>query len=456
MTSEEFYELAINAVKRKKFDQARDYFLKSLAKDPENIESRKGLHVLALSQFDGKATKALLSGWPILAKLFMAKMQKKYDEGLILGEEFLCKNPKHKWTLQQMLEFSEAKEYKKSVCFYHIVLAESCPEDASVVVDAADYLSMEGSAENFDKAVAMMTQLCNVYPDDADLSSDRNRVEARRVTQNLENAKNQSDVLKDKDAAKTLEAESQQIKTADDLEAAIIRAQSRDIKENSARSKEVLADLLFRKGDVLQSIELLEASIVLDPNNQSVYSRLGDAKIKFLADQLTHIEDREKTGGLVGVELQDLKERIKEKRRELQESKFNEYNRRLKVNPNDMKTRYELGVLSFKAKEFDQAIQQFQKAVQDARLSFRSSQYLGHCYKYKGLFDMAIREFDNAAKKPGANASERMGVLYEAADCYEKAGKLPEALDLFKSILEKDFGFKDVVSKVEALQKKIS
>ena len=456
MTSEEFYELATNAVRRKKYDQARDYFIKSLEKDPENIESRKGLNVLALSQFDGKGTKALLSGWPILAKLFLAKMKKKYDEGLILGEEFLCKNPKHKWTLQQMLEFSEAKEYKKSLCFFHVIIAEACPEDADVVVDAADFLSLEGSLENFDKAVAMMTQLCNLYPDDADLSTDRNRIEARRVTRNLENAKNQSDVLKNKDVAKTLEAESQGIKTADDLEAAIVRAQTRDIQENSARSKEVLADLVFRKGDVLKAIELLEASIALDPNNQNVFSRLGDAKIKFLADQLTHMEDREKTGGLVGVELQDLKLRIKEKRKEMQETRFNEFNRRLKVNPNDMKTRYELGVLSFKAKEYDQAIQQFQKSVQDARLSFKSSNYLGHCYKNKGLFDMAVREFDSASKKSGANASERMGVLYEAADCYEKAGKLTEALDLYKSILEKDFGFKDVVSKVESLQKKIS
>jgi tetratricopeptide (TPR) repeat protein len=280
MTTEEFYELAANAVKRKRFTQARDYFIKCLEKDPEFVEARKGLRAVAINQFDGKEMSALLSGFPILLQMLLAKVKKNNDQGLILGEQFLYKNPKHKWTLKQMISFAEGKEYMATLCHLHTVLADLCPEDADIVVEAADFLSDEGSVDNFEKAVGLMTQLCNVYPEDTDLSTDRNRIEAKRVVRKLENAQNQSDVLKDKDAAKNMEEESQQIKTADDLENAILRARSRDEKELTARSKEVLADLLLRKGEVLEAIEYFQASIELDPNNQSIYARLGDAKFK--------------------------------------------------------------------------------------------------------------------------------------------------------------------------------
>jgi tetratricopeptide (TPR) repeat protein len=364
----------------------------------------------------------------------------------------LSKVPNHKWTLSQALAFSEKLELVKAQGHFHTVLAEGNPDDADLVIDAADYLSDQGDPESFEKAVQLMANLTNAFPDDTDLSSERNRIEAKKVVNKLENAEDQTDALKDKDAAKKLEEESQQIKTADDLEKAIARAQERETAEpESARAKEVLADLLFRKGDLLEAIEKYKESIEIDPNNQSVQARLGDTQFKVIQDQIKNMEDR--LPNLEGTELEDLKARLTEKKKDLRDTRLNEYSRRLKVNPNDLKTRFELGGLFFQAKAFDKAIQQFQRSVQDARLAFRSSQYLGHCFKNKKLFDMAITEFTNASKRPGANASDRLNVLYEMAICHELAENKAEALAAFKAILEKDFGFKDVASRVEALQK---
>ena len=452
MTAEEFYELAANAVKRKKFKQAKGYFIKALVKDPEYIEARRGLRAVSMSEYNGKAFPALMSGLSDLIQVFMCKMKKNHDEGLLAGQKFLSTLPVHTWTLKQMVSFAEAKEYKETQSYFYSLLVEVNPEDADIVLEAADYLSDLGKPEHYEKAVKMMSVLCQAYPDDADLSAERNRIEAKKVMEKFENAENQADVLKDKDAAKNMEAESQQIKTADDLEKAIERALSAEKKDpESARAKDVLADLYFRKGDLLEAIKKMEESIALDGNNQSVQARLGDAKIKLIADQVTAMEERLPT--LDGAEKEDLETRTKTKRKELQDFKLNEFGRRLKINPNDLKTRYELGALFFGARAFDKAIQQFQRSVQDARLSFKSSQYLGHCYKHKKLFDMAVKEFLGAVKKPGATASDRLSAQYEAAVCFEADQKPSEALDLFKSILEKDFGFKDVAARVEALQK---
>jgi tetratricopeptide (TPR) repeat protein len=405
-----------------------------------------------MTEYSGKAFPALMSGISDLIQVFMCKMKKKHDEGLVAGQKFLSILPVHTWTLKQMIDFAEAKEYHATQSYFYTLLVEANPEDVNIVLEAADFLSDQHSPELYEKAVNMMAVLCQAYPQDTDLSGDRNRIEAKKVVDKLENAETQADVLKDKDAAKNMEAESQQIKTDDDMDKAIERALSAEKKDpESARAKDVLADLYFRKGDLLTAIEKMEESIALDGNNQSTQSRLGDAKIKLIADQLTVMDERLPSMA-DGAEKEDLESRIKTKRKELQDFKLSEFGRRLKINPNDLRTRFELGTLFFGARAFDKAIQQFQRSVQDARLSFKSSQYLGHCYKHKKLFDMAVREFLGAVKKPGATASDRLGAQYEAASCYEADGKSSEALDLFKSILEKDFGFKDVAARVEALQ----
>jgi tetratricopeptide (TPR) repeat protein len=451
MTGEEFYELAANAVKRKKYKQAKGYFMKALGKDPEYVEARRGLRAVAMKEYGGKAFPAVMSGLSDLIQVFVCKLKKNNDDGLVAGQKFLNACPVHSWTLKQMITFCELQEYPKSQSYFYGVLAELNPEDADLVIEAADFLANSGELELYEKAVGMMAQLCKAFPDDSDLAAERNRIDAIKMLNKVENAKTQADVLKDKDAAKKMEEESQQIKTADDLEKAITRALEREKAEpESARAREVLADLYSRKGDYPLAIQKFEESIELDPNNQNVQARLGDIRIKQVAEQVSSMEKR--TDQLSGAEKDDHVARIKGKKKDLQDLKLSEYGRRLKINPNDLKTRFELGSLFFSARAFDKAIQQFQRSVQDARLSFRSSTYLGHCYKHKKLYDMAIKEFVGATKKAGASASDRLSAQYEAAICYEADGKSSEALDLFKAILEKDFGFKDVAARVEALQ----
>ena len=91
----------------------------------------------------------------------------------------------------------------------------------------------------------------------------------------------------------------------------------------------------------------------------------------------------------------------------------------------------------------------------DAKLAFSSSTHLGQCFKAKKIYDLAIKEFENAGKKPGVSAGDRLNVLYETANCYEEMEKWPDALAIYKKILEKDFAFRDVSTKVDEIQNRI-
>lgn len=454
MTNDEIYEFAANAVKRKKFSQAIDYFLKILKDDPEYIEARRGLRIVEVNQFNGKKVPALLSGLHLLAKIVFFKLKKDYDNAILACEDFLKLDPTHLWTLKQMATFAIEKEYSKTARFTYESLAELAPMDAGIVIEAADYLSDLGEPDAYEKANTMMSALSSADPTNTDLSQEQSRIAAKKSVNKFETAKTTTDVLKNKDQAKELEEESQEIRTEDDLDKAIERALERTKEDpKNARHQETMADLLFRKGKLMDSLKYYENAVKYDPNNQSVLARLGDTKIKILSHQILKMEKRLTT--LKGNEEQELKQRIKANKKKLVDQKLAEYSRRLKVNPNDMPTRFELGCLYFNSKAIDKAIQQFQKSVVDAKLSFKSSQYLGHCFKAKKLYDIAIKEFYAAAKKPGANTKDRLNVQYEVGNCYLEINKVQEALDVFKKILEKDFGFKDVADQVESLQNKL-
>jgi len=450
MNSEELYELATNAVRRKQFKQAKGYFIKAITKEPDNIKLWQGLRTVSHKEYDGKAMAAVMSGFSTLFQIFLNKTKKNHEDGIIACARFLCLNPKHLWTLKQLLSLAEASENLNLQAFAHQSIAEVTPEDANLVIEAADFLSDQGDVELYEIAVKIMASLCEAFPDDTDLSGERNRIEAKKVVNKLSNADNKTDVLKDKDAAKKLEEESQQIRTSDDMDRAIERAIAREKEDpDSPRSKEVLADLLLRRGDFDASISKFDEAIKIDPNNQNAQNRRGDAMIKKVESQIAIMNQKLK--GLDGDDAVTLKERIKTHKKKLRETKLEEFTRRLKINPNDLSTRFELGTLYFNAKSWDKAIQEFQRAVQDARLAFRSNVYLGHCFKQKKLYDMAINEFSNASKRSGGSKTDKLNVQYEIAQCYESDDRKPEALDVYKSILEKDFGFRDVAARVETL-----
>lgn len=450
MNSEELYELATNAVRRNQFKQAKGYFVKAIGKDPDNTKVWQGLRTVSQKEYDGKAMGAVMGGFSTLIQIFLNKVKKNHDDGIVACAQFLCLNPNHTWTLKQLLAMGENGEFMNLQAFAHQCLAEGNPENADLVIDAADFLSDQGDLELYEKAVAIMATICEAFPDDTDLSGERNRIEAKKVVNKLSNAENKTDVLKDKDAAKKLEEESQQIRTADDLAKAIERAIAREKADpENPREKEVLADLLMRRGDFDASITKYDEAIAIDPNNQNAQNRRGEASIKKVENQISVMEKKAK--GMEGEDAETIKGRIKAHKKKLRETKLSEFTRRLKINPNDLTTRFELGTLYFNGKGFDKAITEFQRSVQDARLAFRSNVYLGHCFKQKKLYDMAIKEFTNASKRSGGSKTDKLNVQYEIALCYENDERKAEALDVYKSILEKDFGFRDVAARVEAL-----
>jgi tetratricopeptide (TPR) repeat protein len=455
MTSDETYELAANAVRRKQYKKAINYFSKLLKKDPEYIKARRGLRAVQVTVVEESKIPAVLKAPHLFIKMKMLMAKKKYDETIVACEEFLNRDPANISALRTLLKCATELEYHQTAMFTHESLAELNPSDANIVIEAAEYLSDLGTKEGYDKANKLMTNLVNLDPEDTDLSAYQGKIAAKKSINTIETAQNTSDVLANKDEAKELEQETQEIRSDDDLGLAIERAIKRDEEDpDNPRHKETVGNLLFRKTDYLKAAEYFKTAIELDENNQNAHARLSDTKMKILEIQISKMVKRKAKMKEIDEKKQQ-SQRIKVARKKLIDLKHNECKRKLKVNPNDLGARFDMGELFFSLKKIDLAIQQFQRSCQDANLSFKSCEYLGHCFKTKKLYDMAIKEYNNAYNKPGVKSNDQLNVLNEIGDCYVETKKLPEALDIFKKILEKDFGFKDISEKVQQLQEKL-
>lgn len=452
-TSDELFRSAADAVKRKKFSQAVSYFEQILEADPEYIDARKGLRAVAKAGGGENKFMAMISGSPILAKIQFAKSKKNFAEGIKLCEQYLQKDPGNAWVMHAEALFASELKYVKTASFCYENLAEMKPDNVDQVIEAADFLSDMGTPEGFEKANSIMNSLANRYPDDIDIRSDQSRIAAKKTLGHYEKAKTTKDILMDTKKAADLEDESQEIRTDEDLDKAIKRAEERMQKEpDSSRHTETLADLYTRKGKFRDAIDMLTRAIELDQNNENTKTKLGDVKMKVVTLQLANMEERLKEAD--EAEKRQLQDKIKAGRQKLKDLKLQEFTRRLRVNPNDMRTHYELGQMMFLGKEYEKAIQHFQKSVADARLSFMASKQLGMCFKAKAIYDLAISTFQEAMKKPSATAINRLEVQYEMGICYMESGKKDDALAIFNNILEKDYGYKDVAQRVAELQGK--
>lgn len=449
---DDLYALAGNSVKRNKIKQAKRYFRDILKIEPDHINSRKALRALYLKSA-GPSDKylAIFKGAPLLLKMAMAKSKKKFDEGLAAAEAYLELDPNNNNAILSAARFAAKLELREAAKYYYEIIAERFPKDKQKIIEAADYLSDLKEPESFKRANELMENLVNANSKDLDLRSEQNRISVKMTLDTYENAENSSDIINDIEDTKKQQEENEGIRSSADLEKALKKAYIREEEEpDNVRHKEAIAKLLMQKGDTKEAIDYFDKAIKIDSSNQTLQELRADAAIKLLEKRAAVMKKRARSAE--GADKEALKKKLRATLKKLKETKMTEFQRRIKVNPNDLRARYDLGVMYFEAKKIDPAIQQFQRAVIDPKIAFKAATMLGNCFREKKMFDLAITQFKDASTRSGLNSADKLNLQYEIGKCQIETGQKQEALDTFKRILEKDYGFRDVAKIVESLQ----
>src|SRR5207244_11952448 len=100
-----------------------------------------------------------------------------------------------------------------------------------------------------------------------------------------------------------------------------------------------------------------------------------------------------------------------------------ETKKQLERNPTDLQLRFELGEHLVNAQRFREAVPELQRARQNPNARLKAMNLLGVCYRELGMLDMAMKQFEDAAKEILSMDPMKKEIVYNLGIVYEKMGQ---------------------------------
>jgi tetratricopeptide (TPR) repeat protein len=111
--------------------------------------------------------------------------------------------------------------------------------------------------------------------------------------------------------------------------------------------------------------------------------------------------------------------------------------------------RYELGEYLTNAGQYRDALPELQRAWQNPNARLKAMNLLGRCYRELGMFDLAVKQLEDAAKEMLTMDAVKKEIVYNLGLVYEQIGQAEKYIGAMKRIYESDYGYRDVAARVE-------
>jgi tetratricopeptide (TPR) repeat protein len=138
---------------------------------------------------------------------------------------------------------------------------------------------------------------------------------------------------------------------------------------------------------------------------------------------------------------------------EMNQFVFDDLSARVQRYPNDLKLRFELGLLYFKYEYFDEAIGQLQLAQRSPKERVEALYYLAKCFAKKGQRDMAVMQLETANDQLPIMDDLKKKVMFELGVLAEESGDYEKAFSFYKDVYGADIGFEDIGVRMERIYK---
>ena len=118
----------------------------------------------------------------------------------------------------------------------------------------------------------------------------------------------------------------------------------------------------------------------------------------------------------------------------------------------DYDTHYNLGIAYKEMGLIDEAIGEFQLASKDPKRAVECASMLGLCFLEKGMPQLAIKWYRKGLEMPEITEEEHIGLLYDLASAYQEVGDTENAQRAFMEVYGMNSNYRDIVTRIKALE----
>jgi tetratricopeptide (TPR) repeat protein len=416
------YQKGLLASQSRNWDYAIALFYAVLEIAPDNAPARTNLRLAEFQKFDTIKFKFLAKIASRIFKIFpliKAKMlwHKKNWVGVMQElEKPLRVYPKNINILKWLAESAEKAELLETVCGIYETMYILKPGDITILKKLGKNYhalkQMDKARTYYEKAVAIAPMDYEARKGMQDLAA------LGTIEKGWEEKGTYRNKIKDEKQADIFEKEARLIRTNEETQILIKDLEQKLAAEpNNIPLIKKLADLYLSIEDYDKALSLYDSIKISDPEIRKEIFNIKMAKLKDSPELLKKLM------------FEDTKLRVKE---------F----------PAHLPLRYEMGTVYMENGMLNEAIGEFQQSVKDPKHKTLSLNNLGVCFYKRGIYDLAINQFQKAINELYEWDELKKDVVYNLGIVYEAMGSKEKAVTEFKKIYEQDIHYKDISKRI--------
>ena len=446
---------SVAAIELRNFGYAISLLQGILKQEPQFLTGRQLLRRTEVTKSkSAKKSFFNISTAPLAVMKAQREIKRDPKHAIEMLEGVLEEEPYNRQANLALKEAAVAAGWPEIGVFALRTLLEENPRDVKVLHELGRLYHELGES---DREVEIYNRISEINPLDAEalrLGKDAS-AHASMKSGGWTEAESYRDLIKDKEAAISLEQQSRMRLTGESLDQQIAETYARH------KSDPTNIDLARRLGALNEQKEDFEAAVgwyqyaadLTKGADAGLVRKVSDLKIKRLDREIAVDEEFLSTHD-AGHELYEKKsEGLKTAKKNRAEILLVDARNRVERNPTDLQLRFELGEHLVNAEHFREALPELQRARQNPNARLKAMNLLGCCYGELGMLDLATKELEEASKEILSMDVMKKEILYNLGLVYERMGEREKSLACMKQIYQADYGYKDVAKRVESSYK---
>ena len=443
---------AVAAIELRNFGYAVSLLQGILKQEPQFLTGRQLLRRTEVTRLKAAKKKFFnVSTASVAVMKAQREMKKDAKRAVELIEKILENEPYNKQANLALKEAAVAAGWLETGVFALQTLLEENARDTKLLHELARLYHELGESE---REVEIYNRISAIDPADAAAMRLGKDASARDSMKSggWAAAASYRDLIKDKEAAVSLEQQSRMQLTEESL--------GRQIAEVYAlhEAEPQNIDIARRLGALSEQKDDLDAAIawyryasdLTQGSDPGLIRKISDLRVKVTEREIAALEESIANNAGDTMVLTEKNSALAAAKKRRAEMLIEEARKRVERNPTDLQFRFELGEHLMNAGHFREGLPELQRARQNPNARLKAMNALGRCYRELGMFDLAARQLEEAAREIATMDATKKEIVYNLGLVYERMGNREKSLACMKQIYEADYGYKDVATRVES------